>query len=55
MLGERCSHGKLWAEQCPECDLVSAREVVRRWKPVVEEAEMLIADAESVKTDAEEA
>lgn len=51
-IGEHCSHGKLWAETCPECDLVSAKETVRRWAPVVEEAQRRIAEAEreEVKT-----
>jgi hypothetical protein len=42
MIGDQCSHGVKWACQCRECDLISARELVRRWKPVVEEAELLI-------------
>jgi hypothetical protein len=52
MLGERCSHGKTWAESCPECDLVSARETVRRWKPVVEEAERRIEELEKEREEA---
>jgi hypothetical protein len=52
MVGERCSHGKTWAESCPECDLVSARETVRRWKPVVEEAERRIEELEKEREEA---
>lgn len=43
MLGT-CSHGVKWGVECKECDLISARETVRRRKPVVEEAEHLIAE-----------
>jgi hypothetical protein len=53
MLGERCSHGKTWAESCPECDLVSAREFVQRWGPMVDEARAKIAEAGAVETNAE--
>jgi hypothetical protein len=53
MLGERCSHGKTWAESCPECDLVSAREFVQRWGVLVDDARAVIAEAEAVKTHAE--
>jgi hypothetical protein len=46
MLGDRCSHGKTWDEECKECALVSAREFVRRWAPLVDEARAVIAAAE---------
>lgn len=46
MLADHCSHGIKWSCQCRECDLVSARELVRRWKPVVEEAERQIEELE---------
>ncbi|MFM0537889.1 hypothetical protein PQR06_07365 [Paraburkholderia graminis] len=46
MLGETCSHGIKWACQCRECDLVSAREFVQRWGPMVDEARAKIAEAE---------
>lgn len=53
-MNDRCSHGKTWDEDCRECDLVSARETVRRWKPVVEEAERVITEAgnENAQTSA---
>ena len=44
--GKAYSHGKTWTETCPECDLVSAREFVRRWAPLVDEARAKIAEAE---------
>jgi hypothetical protein len=46
MIHDTCSHGKTWAEPCLECDLVSAREFVRRWAPLVDEARAKIASAE---------
>jgi hypothetical protein len=46
MLGETCSHGIKWSCQCRECDLVSAKEFVLRWGPMVDEARAKIADAE---------
>lgn len=49
MLGERCSHGKTWAESCPECDLVSAKEFVSRWGSMVDEARAKIAEAERME------
>jgi hypothetical protein len=51
MLGERCSHGKTWAESCSECDLVSAREFVRRWGPLVDEARAKIEAMEVARTE----
>ncbi|MFM0141804.1 hypothetical protein [Paraburkholderia sp. RL18-085-BIA-A] len=45
MLGERCSHGKTWAESCPECDLISAREIEVHWGEMVDEARKVIAKA----------
>lgn len=44
MLTDRCSHGKTWSGACPGCELVSALELVKRWKPVVEEAERQIKE-----------
>jgi hypothetical protein len=44
--GATCSHGKTWDEKCKECDLVWNREIVRRWAPVVEEAQRAIEEAE---------
>lgn len=44
-LGEACSHGIRWTCHCRECDLVTARETVRHWGPVVDEARRLIAEA----------
>lgn len=46
MLDGQCWHGIKWADECRECDLISARETVRRWKPVVEEAERQIEELE---------
>lgn len=51
-LGETCSHGVPWSSQCRECDLVSAREAVRHWGPVVDEARRVIESAESDETEA---
>ena len=44
MLGETCSHGIKWGDECKECQLVWDRETVRRWKPIVDEAERRIAE-----------
>lgn len=49
MLGETCSHGVKWACQCRECDLVSAREFVQRWGPMVDEARAKIAAIEKME------
>jgi hypothetical protein len=46
LMHDRCSHGKTWDEKCKECDLVWNREIVRRWAPVVEEAQRAIEEAE---------
>jgi hypothetical protein len=45
MLGERCSHGKTWGEYCPECELISARQIVDHWGEMVDEARRVIARA----------
>lgn len=49
MLGETCSHGVKWACQCRECDLVSAREFVQRWGPMVDEARAKIEAIEKME------
>jgi hypothetical protein len=46
IIGDRCSHGKLWAEACPECELVSAKQIVEHWGKAVDEARATIAAAE---------
>lgn len=46
MLGDMCSHGIPWSCQCKECDLVSAREFVKRWGPQVDEYRKLIEQDE---------
>lgn len=53
MLGKTCSHGVPWDHECPQCQLVWDRETVRRWKPVVEEAERRIQATEvaMIKTE----
>ena len=45
MLGDKCSHGVKWGDECKECQLVWDRELVRRWKPEVEAAERRIREA----------
>lgn len=45
--GKTCSHGRTWDEPCRECQLVWDKEIVRRWRPIVEEAERRIAEAET--------
>lgn len=42
-LGDACSHGKPWSEECPECNLVAARELVAHWGSAVDEARKMIA------------
>ncbi|MDR6421349.1 hypothetical protein J2801_003637 [Paraburkholderia phenoliruptrix] len=46
MLGETCSHGITWSCQCRECDLIAARETVRHFGSMVDEARAMIAEAE---------
>lgn len=46
VINGRCSHGKTWAEDCPECALVSARQIVEHWGLSVDEARRVIAAAE---------
>jgi hypothetical protein len=53
MLGNQCSHGVKWGENCVECALIQARETERRYGPLVDAARQLIAEAEAVKTHAE--
>lgn len=50
-INDRCSHGKTWAEACPECEIVSAKEVVEHWGPVVDEARATIAAAEQMEKE----
>lgn len=52
IINDRCSHGKTWSQECPDCALVSAKGLVERWGKAVDEARKVIADAgETVKTE----
>lgn len=44
--GQTCSHGIPWSEDCPQCALISAREAVRHWGPLVDESRRLIEEME---------
>lgn len=46
VINDRCSHGKTWTEDCPECALVSAKQIVEHWGNAVDEARAAIAAAE---------
>lgn len=46
IIGDRCSHGIPWNEHCPQCELVSAKEIVAHWGSSVDEARRVIAEAE---------
>lgn len=46
VIGQTCSHGIPWADNCRECNLVSARELVAHWGHQVDEARALIATAD---------
>ena len=46
IIGEGCSHGKTWDEPCPDCELVSAKEFIKRWGKAVDEARKVIAESE---------
>lgn len=46
MLGDKCSHGIALGEHCPECALISARQIVEHWGDAVDEARRVIARAE---------
>lgn len=52
VINDRCSHGKMWTEECPACKLVSALEMVNHWGRAVDEARKVIAESEKegVKT-----
>jgi hypothetical protein len=43
IIGDGCSHGKRWDEECADCALVSAQQFVARWGPMVDEARAVIA------------
>jgi hypothetical protein len=43
---DTCSHGVPWHADCPQCALISARETVRHWADLVDEARAIIAAAE---------
>ena len=51
IIGERCSHGKTWAEECPDCALVSAKGLVERWGKAVDEARKVIAESKKMTGD----
>lgn len=43
MLGDKCSHGVRWGDHCPECELISARQIVDHWGEMVDEARRVIS------------
>lgn len=43
---QRCSHGIAWADECPECDLVWAKQIVEHWGQSVDDARRQIEEAE---------
>jgi hypothetical protein len=45
VIGKTCSHGVSWNDHCPQCELVSAREIVEHWGETVDEARKVIAKA----------
>jgi hypothetical protein len=46
MTQDKCSHGVPWGRDCLACDLVSARQIIEHWGPLVDEARKVIAEAE---------
>ena len=54
IIGERCSHGKTWSQECPDCKLVSAHEMVRHWGRAVDEARKVIAESEKTTEGSDE-
>lgn len=46
IINDRCSHGKTWSQECPDCALVSAKGLVERWGKAVDEARRVIAESE---------
>ena len=48
IIGKTCSHGKRWDEPCPDCELISAREIVKHWGKAVDDARRVIAEAEKL-------
>ncbi|WCM21436.1 hypothetical protein NDK50_08290 [Paraburkholderia bryophila] len=46
MLDNQCSHGIKWTDDCAECNLSGARETVRHFGPMVDEARRVIEAAE---------
>lgn len=52
-LGNTCSHGARWDEECKECDLVWAKQFEAHWGPRVDEARKVIAEAEGEKREAQ--
>jgi len=50
IIGDGCSHGKRWDAECADCALVSAKEFVARWGPMVDEARAVIAASRKKST-----
>ncbi len=48
-LGQRCSHGIAWTDECPECDLVWAKQIIEHWAKPVADAQRVVEDAEREK------
>lgn len=43
---DHCGHGKTWAEECLECDLIGALTTVASFEPRVRKANKRIAELE---------
>lgn len=44
MIQERCSHGKLWGEDCKECEIVSLKQFLKHFGARVDDARKKLAE-----------
>jgi hypothetical protein len=47
MIGDKCSHGVKWGDECGECKLAAARWLVAQWGSEIDDARKVIAEAEA--------
>lgn len=47
----QCSHGKLWEEKCLECKVISLRETIKSFEPLVIRAKKRLQVIEAKLTE----
>lgn len=50
-IGDGCSHGVSWDDECIECEKVGLRNFIENWGGKVDEAKQRLAELEELEAD----